>query len=192
MKSKVGIFPYPRSNRKLRPTESFFRPNPPPGSAIRARMFETSCRTTDNEPNEDKYAGTRPFSRWTCGYRQSADTGSKGRKSRRSCPRPRRSGCRSPDTGRRRKAGRCIMGTYMTQDIPPTWNRHLRSQWGRLSCFVFFMQKADRLEPRSPYIFMLLLCPGDNFASGSIYTLALLTAVGASPNPTAISFSLPG
>ncbi len=45
---------------------------------------------------------------------------------------------------------------------------------------------------RPDYSFMLLLCPGESFALGSMYTLALLTAVGASPKPTAISLSLPG
>jgi len=44
----------------------------------------------------------------------------------------------------------------------------------------------------SRHNFILLLWPGDSFAVGSMYTFALLMAVGASPKPTAISFSLPG
>lgn len=42
------------------------------------------------------------------------------------------------------------------------------------------------------YLFIFELCPGDSFAVGSMYTFALLIAVGASPKPTAISFSLLG
>ena len=40
--------------------------------------------------------------------------------------------------------------------------------------------------------FKSLLCPGKNLAFGSINDLILLTAMAASPNPVAISFSFPG
>lgn len=61
---------------------------------------------------------------------------------------------------------------------------------GTLDTFFLYVEVLGNSEYL--YNFMLLLCPGANLASGSKYTLALLTAVGASPNPTAMSLTLPG
>ena len=47
-------------------------------------------------------------------------------------------------------------------------------------------------EEYPSYSERLLLCPGLSFAFGSMNVLALFTAVGASPNPVAINFTLPG
>ncbi len=79
---------------------------------------------------------------------------------------------------------RYIVGTNKTKGIPPEWLSGVRYP------FLLVYYSSNHNLPKD-YIFILLLCPGDNLALGSTYTLALLTAVGASPKPTAINFSLP-
>ena len=57
------------------------------------------------------------------------------------------------------------------------------------------MLEQEKRRPLDAFFYHCLnieeLCNGCAFAFGSMYVLALLTAVGASPKPQAISFTFP-
>ncbi|PRZ13900.1 hypothetical protein CLV36_10795 [Laceyella sediminis] len=94
---------------------------------------------------------------------------------------------------RARRAQISVFGKNMDADALPRIPHQRPRNITHKSLFLTVIKRKTPAGAREfCYNFKLELWPGCSLASGSKYCLALFTAVGASPKPTAINFTLPG